>query len=142
MNYKDKLKTKEWYQRRSLILKRDQYKCTKCSSTKNLQVHHKAYVIGRDPHEYTDENLVTLCNICHEKEHRSKDIKEFIVKSLPVYIPPERKIQKIFLQTSQIFEFGMYKGMNLEEISDLKYLQWYLGKVKSNHKKLGLNKRK
>lgn len=142
MNYKDKLKTKEWYQRRSTILKRDNYKCIKCNSTENLHVHHKAYVIGRDPWEYTDEYLVTLCSNCHEKEHRGKDIKEFIVKSLPVYIAPEKRIQKMFLQTSQIFEFGMYKGMNLEEIHDIKYIQWYLSKVKSNNKKLGLNKRK
>jgi len=107
MNYKDKLKTQEWYQRRNLILKRDNYKCTKCKSTSNLHVHHKAYVIGREPYEYTDEYLVTLCNICHKKEHKGKNINEFIVKSLPEYIKPEKRIiREIHNQTGQVYEFG------------------------------------
>lgn len=143
MNYKDKLKTKEWYQRRSSILKRDKYKCTKCNSTKNLHIHHKAYVIGRDPWEYTDEYLITLCNICHKKEHKGKEIKEFIVKTLPEYIKTERKIIKeTHKQTGQIYEFGKYRGLPFEGVSDIKYLEWYLKAVKRNNKKLGLNKRK
>jgi len=44
------------------------YKCTNCGATSNLEVHHKYYYPGKLPWEYTDNALITLCHKCHELE--------------------------------------------------------------------------
>ena len=58
------------------VLQRDDYRCQQCgwhhekwnqSDPRHLEAHHiKQHVEGG---ENTKENLVTLCNICHDKEH-------------------------------------------------------------------------
>ena len=49
------------------VLERDRWKCQKCGSLENLQVHHK---IKRSQQGNDSlENLVTLCAHCHMKEH-------------------------------------------------------------------------
>ena len=49
------------------VLERDGWRCQKCGSLENLQVHHKI----RRSQQGNDslENLVTLCAHCHMKEH-------------------------------------------------------------------------
>jgi len=64
--------SKKWSQVRSEILKRDGYKCQKCGSTKNLQVHHIVRVV--DGGESDPDNLITLCEKCHRKEHFGSNI--------------------------------------------------------------------
>lgn len=39
-----------------------------------LNVHHKLYVKGRNPWEYMDEDLITLCIDCHRKVHETEII--------------------------------------------------------------------
>lgn len=39
-----------------------------------LNVHHKSYVINRLAWEYDNSNLITLCENCHEEEHRQREI--------------------------------------------------------------------
>lgn len=36
---------------------------------KGLNVHHKYYVEGKKPWEYSNDVLITLCTNCHEKVH-------------------------------------------------------------------------
>ncbi len=58
------------------VLRRDGYKCTRCSwswseadpsDPRHLEAHHsKPHVKGG---ENTEDNLVTLCNICHDAIH-------------------------------------------------------------------------
>ena len=51
-----------------LVLERDGWRCQKCGSLENLQVHHK---IKRSRQgDDALENLVTLCAYCHMAEHR------------------------------------------------------------------------
>jgi 5-methylcytosine-specific restriction endonuclease McrA len=90
MTYKELLQTKEWQNKRKLILKRDNYQCTTCNSKDNLHVHHKYYLEGKMPWEVPDDCLVTLCKICHKKEHKGKNIKSFIKKH-----PPKNNIKKL-----------------------------------------------
>ena len=73
--YEDMLKSKAWKNKRKVILKRDKYKCTKCSSVIRLQIHHLYYIKGRKPWEYPNKALVILCNECHTKIHTIQNIK-------------------------------------------------------------------
>ena len=49
------------------VLERDGWRCQKCRSLENLQVHHKI----RRSQQGNDalDNLVTLCAYCHVAEH-------------------------------------------------------------------------
>jgi len=50
-----------------MVLKRDGWRCQKCGSLKDLQIHHKV----RRSQQGNDslKNLVTLCAYCHMAEH-------------------------------------------------------------------------
>ena len=62
------------------ILDRDEFACQRCGSTdKTLHVDHTCYQFGKNPWEYPDEHLVTLCVSCHETVHGlRKRLKEVI----------------------------------------------------------------
>jgi 5-methylcytosine-specific restriction endonuclease McrA len=49
------------------VLERDGWRCQRCGSLDNLQIHHKV----RRSQQGTDslDNLVTLCAYCHMAEH-------------------------------------------------------------------------
>jgi len=49
------------------VLERDGWRCRKCGSLENLQIHHKMKrsQLGND----SLDNLVTLCVHCHMAEH-------------------------------------------------------------------------
>jgi 5-methylcytosine-specific restriction endonuclease McrA len=49
------------------VLERDDWRCQKCGSVKDLQIHHKT----KRSQQGNDalENLVTLCAYCHMEEH-------------------------------------------------------------------------
>lgn len=65
----------EWKLKRQRILRRDNYTCQFCGATTDLQVHHRQYhYIGRlemfkDPWDYPDECLITICRRCHNRGH-------------------------------------------------------------------------
>ena len=74
-DYKSKLLDPRWQKKRLEILNRDNWTCTICGCTgKTLHVHHKNYIYGSNPWEYTDTNFISLCNDCHETEHECKDL--------------------------------------------------------------------
>lgn len=72
--YRELLKSPKWLEKRDLIKDRDGHKCVKCGSKKQLEVHHTYYLSGKMPWEVPDECLITLCRICHRKEHKDKII--------------------------------------------------------------------
>lgn len=70
--YDDYMKSRRWRQLRDRRLKLDDYKCVRCGSAKNLRVHHLHYpaVYGW---EDVENDLVTLCDACHEAIHASEE---------------------------------------------------------------------
>lgn len=63
-SYRKYLRSKAWRALRKQVLIRDGYRCQKCGSNENLQVHHRTYDnIGREK----PEDLVTLCRKHHEQ---------------------------------------------------------------------------
>lgn len=85
-NYYDKLlDSKEWKEKRQLIIIRDFYRCRYCGSEQNLQVHHKyynKYPNGKKvlPWDYPNDALITLCDSCHKRIHETKKIKTYFRK--------------------------------------------------------------
>lgn len=69
MNYSDKLKDPRWQRKRLEIFQRDGFKCVVCKNdTITLHVHHKRYN-GKNPWDINNEFLVTVCEICHGRQH-------------------------------------------------------------------------
>ena len=76
MQYKDKLKDSRWLDKRQAVLARDSFRCVICGSNNGLNVHHSAYIYGREPWEYDNKYLVTLCYECHAKLHGKYAVKQ------------------------------------------------------------------
>lgn len=68
--YAKKLLDPRWQRKRLEIMQRDDFACRDCSGRNaTLHVHHNYYTYGKQPWEYPDSALVTLCDGCHEKRH-------------------------------------------------------------------------
>lgn len=65
--YREYLNTEHYKKKRLLRLKLDDYRCQRCGTGKNLQVHHINYDRLGYPEEI--EDMITLCNHCHEYVH-------------------------------------------------------------------------
>ena len=76
--YNKQLKNKEWASKRLEILERDNYKCIRCGTDDNLEIHHLSYIKGRNAWEYSSGDLITLCHRCHTETHKKndRDLKE------------------------------------------------------------------
>ena len=65
-----------WKAKRLEILERDMKRCVICKSENNLQVHHRQYHFStilnsfKNPWEYENRLLITICESCHQKGHR------------------------------------------------------------------------
>jgi len=87
MTYMEKLKDPRWQKTRLRILERDGWACQECFDTKStLAVHHRYYIGGKEPWEYPDEALVTLCWDCHEAE------REMMGEYTPLLIQTMKKV--------------------------------------------------
>lgn len=81
--YGEKLKKSEWQKRRLEILTRDNFTCQKCKDAgTELQVHHRHYINGREPWDYPNDLLVTLCRPCHQDEERFADSAQEISETM------------------------------------------------------------
>ena len=70
MSYGDKLKDPRWQKKRLEVLERDDFTCQKCCDTETtLNVHHRVYFKNKDPWDYLDTDLITLCEKCHNLEY-------------------------------------------------------------------------
>jgi len=83
-DYSEKLKDPRWQRKRLEILNRDNFTCVCCDdTTKTLHVHHIKYIYGREPWEYENELLETLCVDCHEAQTLlDQDLKAAEVSAL------------------------------------------------------------
>jgi hypothetical protein len=79
--YGDRLKDPRWQRKRLEILSRDEWACQQCYEKEGqLHVHHLIYSNG-DPWDIEDKYLTTLCEDCHEYEHRQLPHAEAALKS-------------------------------------------------------------
>lgn len=73
-NYKSQYLHPKWQKRRLEMLEYASFQCQECEDTETtLHVHHKCYVKGRDIWDYSDDELIVLCDECHKHEHFKKD---------------------------------------------------------------------
>lgn len=72
-NFRKSYYNNKWYDFSEIVRKRDNYQCLKCNRKQSeviLQVHHKKYILGLEPWEYSLSDCITLCKGCHAEEHK------------------------------------------------------------------------
>jgi hypothetical protein len=71
--YSDKLKDPRWQKVRLKVFERDEWTCQICFGKESqLKVHHKYYIQGKEPWDYSLDALVTLCEKCHAEEWENR----------------------------------------------------------------------
>lgn len=71
--YSEKLRDPRWQKKRLEILERDKWMCQMCGDEQStLAVHHKRYLAGKEPWEYENHFLMTLCEECHANERETR----------------------------------------------------------------------
>ena len=77
IGYDDYLHTNVWREIRNERLKIDNFRCVKCGTGINVEVHHLRYpeVWGM---ENVYDDLVTLCAPCHAETHKT-DIQNGVI---------------------------------------------------------------
>lgn len=79
----EQYKRPEWQRKRLEVMQVAQFECEFCgSSTKTLNVHHKVYIKGHKPWEYTNEQLECLCEECHERTHRLREELKLAISTM------------------------------------------------------------
>jgi carotenoid cleavage dioxygenase-like enzyme len=69
-SYSEKLKDPRWQRKRLEIMQRDKFECQYCGDNQSqLAVHHRYYISKRQPWDYPDWALRTLCSDCHAGDH-------------------------------------------------------------------------
>lgn len=90
--YSNKLSDPRWFNKRNKIKSRDNYCCQVCASSKNLVVHHRYYDGFKDPWDYEDDALITLCQPCHELEGnkvRATFEEKLLIEMRKIFLVPE-----------------------------------------------------
>ena len=95
IDHQEYINSPKWKAKRQMVLERDNFRCRKCGTGKNLDVHHITYEhLGNEPLD----DLVTLCRCCHEEVHESdinKTKKEQELQELSVYQLLKKASEKI-----------------------------------------------
>lgn len=64
------LRDPRWQRKRLEIMQRADFECEYCGTAdQTLNVHHKVYRKGAPPWDYPSDQLVCICECCHEEEH-------------------------------------------------------------------------
>ena len=72
-----------WKTKRAVIKERDKHLCRACLAqgklnTKNLSVHHIIPINEDERHWLDDDNLITLCSLCHEQAESGEISREYL----------------------------------------------------------------
>jgi len=84
--------TTAWRKTRKIVLRRDNFECQECKRqgkySKATTVHHKKHLKDRPDLALDLNNLESLCNPCHNKEHPERFENFYQEKKKP--FTPER----------------------------------------------------
>lgn len=93
MNYKND----RWKRKREVILKRDNYLCRECirygRRVDATMVHHIWPVEYYPEYEFSNWNLISLCNKCHNKMHdrESHELTQIGLRLMNTHNPPRSR---------------------------------------------------
>lgn len=121
MNYSDKLKDPRWQKKRLEIMQRDEFTCMICGDEETtLNVHHLYYEKDKNPWDYPDTALITLCEDCHESE------KTNYVKNCEILINTLKKRGVLSDEVLTLAGILNYTPLHIGWEVHLSILNWWL----------------
>jgi hypothetical protein len=91
--YSEKLKDPQWALFRARALIHHKRECRCCGEDKParmpLHVHHLRYIQGREPWEYSMEDVMVVCGDCHETIHDNENKWRILSRMLPPWVAAE-----------------------------------------------------
>lgn len=87
-SYDRHLQSTAWKQKRIARLQIDGYRCRLCDSIDDLEVHHRPSSYARIPNESVEDDLLTVCRLCHELVTERIRTQRYAGKPLPC-LPPQ-----------------------------------------------------
>lgn len=122
--YSEKLRDPRWQRKRLEVLQRDEWHCQICfDGESTLHVHHRYYERGKDPWDYPDRALVTLCESCHEEESKyGAEAERGLLRTLK---------NLGFTSTDLMALDGAFSYLNQRELSEPErsMLVWYFAEL-------------
>lgn len=116
-SYSEKLKDPRWQKKRLQILERDDWRCQNCfDKEKTLHVHHLCYMEKKDPWDYEENYLLTLCHECHE----------YLTSYLTFIMPKINVSLKLKLKDPFILNCALETFNSFSNLHDIIYLLWEL----------------
>jgi hypothetical protein len=87
-SYYEKLKDPRWQKKRLKIMERDGFCCTLCyDKDKPLNVHHSFYIKNKNPWDYDDRILVTICESCHKNLKNNTNRLNYQIRKAGEFAP-------------------------------------------------------
>jgi hypothetical protein len=117
VKYTELLRSPHWQRKRLEAMQRDDFRCRFCGDKEStLNVHHVLYLPGRNPWDYDDEHLVTVCEKCHTDEERLKSEDPFLINMLLLSGLSRRKLYNL---ASALRTHLRYSHKHEEKFQDL-----------------------
>lgn len=63
--------------------------CGEDTGNRPLHVHHRAYIAGREPWQYRDDDLRLLCDECHDRLHFLECRVRAFILAMPAHLAYE-----------------------------------------------------
>lgn len=80
LTWREQYQHPKWQKKRLEALDAASYTCTSCGADeKQLHVHHKRYVKGRNIWEYELFELVVVCEECHQYAHGERELLNLVL---------------------------------------------------------------
>jgi hypothetical protein len=84
LTYREQMLDPRWQRRRLEMLNAAGWACAQCDDgSRTLHVHHRQYFKGRLLWEYSDLELVVLCDVCHSVEHTDLESLKALLAIIP-----------------------------------------------------------
>lgn len=105
MTYSEKLQDPRWQKRKSEIQAAARFRCEDCGrADSRLDVHHCAYMAGREPWEYDNSLLMLLCRTCHARRQEMEDSLRIDMGRITRFLTPDRVEDEAFRLVREMAE--------------------------------------
>jgi hypothetical protein len=102
-DYSRKLQDPRFQKLRLLILSAANWKCEDCSSgTIEFQLHHCAYIRGKEPWQYGIDLLMCLCDTCHKKRQDRENAFRVALGRITRHLPPEQLEDEVWRMLEEV----------------------------------------
>jgi hypothetical protein len=99
-------------------MQRDNFKCRFCgSSTESLHIHHAMYLPDKQPWEYDDPFLITVCHACHVDEERMKSEDPVLIGLFSLSGLSRRQLNYLAVELRRHFS-GRDVNMKYQDLMD------------------------